>query len=312
MRESSEGPEPAGEALGFEAYRALYDHSPDGVLFTVPDGRVLAANPAACELLGRNEAEICALGRQRLTDQNDTRWNELLAERERTGRVRGVARMFRGDGSLIEVEVSARIFSTVDGERRACTILRDVTDRVQMERELAAMSARLRELTFVDELTGLRNRRGFVSVASQILIVADRQQAPVVLMFLDVDNMKELNDDHGHAAGDAALQSVARALQEVLRNADTLSRIGGDEFVALAVGPLDGAARMAIEQRIHSYLTRPEILTAVGRRIEVSLGWASRIPGEEKTVEALLDHADRAMYRGKARKDGERRRPSQA
>jgi len=133
------------EALGPEAYQALYDHSPDGVLFTVPDGRVLSANAAACQILGRTEAEICSAGRQGMADHTDDRWGPMLAERERTGSARGVARMIRGDGSLIEAEMSTRIFGAADGEERACTIVRDVTDRVRLERELRRSRERLAE-----------------------------------------------------------------------------------------------------------------------------------------------------------------------
>lgn len=132
-------------AIGQEAYHAMYHHSPDGVLFTVPDGTVLAANPAACQILGRTEAEICSLGRQGLADHADERWAPLLEERERTGGTRGVARMVRGDGEAIEVEMSARIFHDAHGAERACTIIRDVTDRVRMERELHDSRQRLAE-----------------------------------------------------------------------------------------------------------------------------------------------------------------------
>jgi PAS domain S-box-containing protein len=148
-----EPPLPAGaetgsrtaDLLGPEAYRALYDNSPDGVLFTVPDGRVLAANPAACQILGRTEAEICSAGRQGMADHTDERWGAMVAERGRTGSVRGVARMIRGDGSVIEVEVSTRIFRRPSGEQRTCTIVRDVTDRVTLESELRDSRERLAE-----------------------------------------------------------------------------------------------------------------------------------------------------------------------
>ena len=123
------------ETLGADAYRDLYEYGPDGVLLTAPDGWVIAANPSACEILGRTEAEICALGRQGMADHTDERWGSMLAERERTGRVHGVARMVRGDGLIIEVEMSAQIFSDAIGEKRTCTILRDATERVRMERD---------------------------------------------------------------------------------------------------------------------------------------------------------------------------------
>ncbi len=135
----------APAVLGPDAYRAMYENSPDGVLFTVPDGRVLAANPAACRILGRSEAQICSLGRQGMADLTDQRWAPMLEERTRTGRVSGVARMIRGDGAQIEVEISAGIFHEASGETRGCTIIRDVTDRVTIERELRHNQQRLSE-----------------------------------------------------------------------------------------------------------------------------------------------------------------------
>ena len=287
------------ETLGPEAYRAMYENSPDGVLFTAPDGRVLAANPTACQMLGRTEAEICSLGRQGLADHADGRWGPMLAERERTGRVKGVARMIRGDGAVIEVEMSTRVFTEADGEKRTCTILRDVTERVAVERELEVVRAHLRELTLTDELTGLRNRRGLLVVGSKMLEMADRQLATVHLLFLDVDNMKELNDSRGHSAGDAALRAVSQALNAVLRRADGAARIGGDEFVVIAIG-LQESDREAIERRVREYLSGASTVAAVGRSVEVSVGWAARSPRESKTVDNLLLEADSAMYSAKA------------
>lgn len=141
----------AGE-LDAHGYRALYDFSPDGVLFTAPDGRVLAANPAACAILGRTQSDICALGRQGLADPSDARWEPLLAERERVGRAHGVARMIRGDGAAIEIEMSARLFTDAAGAQRSCTVLRDVTERVRMERELENSRARLAEAERVAQI----------------------------------------------------------------------------------------------------------------------------------------------------------------
>ncbi len=140
------------EALGPSAYRALYENSPDGVLFTVPDGTVLAANPAACQILGRTEAEICSLGRQGLADPTDERWAQLVAERARAGHGRGVARMIRADGTPLEIEMSAKIFHDAEGAERTCTIIRDVSDRVAMERELRRSRERLAEAERVGQM----------------------------------------------------------------------------------------------------------------------------------------------------------------
>ncbi len=140
------------EALGSSAYRALYENSPDGVLFTVPDGTVLAANPAACEILGRTEAEIRSLGRHGLADLTDERWTQLVAERAQTGNVRGVARMIRADGTPLEIEMSTKVFHDVGGAERTCTIIRDVTERVAMERELRRSRERLAEAERVAQM----------------------------------------------------------------------------------------------------------------------------------------------------------------
>lgn len=140
------------EGLDAEAYRALYDFSPDGVLFTSPDGRVLAANPAACEILGRTEQEIRARGRQGLADPEDARWERLLRERERAGYAQGVARMIRGDGSAVEIEMSARLFKDVHGRERSCTVFRDVSERVRLEEELEHGRARLAEAERVAQM----------------------------------------------------------------------------------------------------------------------------------------------------------------
>ncbi|MDA8290239.1 MAG: sensor domain-containing diguanylate cyclase [Actinomycetota bacterium] len=292
-----------GESLGLEAYRALYEHCPDGVFFTIPDGTILAANHAACDMLRMTEPEIRSRGRQGLSDPADDRWATMLHERERNGSVRGVARMVRSDGELIEIELSAQCFPGERGELRAVTIVRDVTERVQMERRLVQMSTELRELALTDELTGLRNRRGLLNAGSHLLELADRQRSTLQLLLLDVDSMKQLNDRFGHVAGDRALQAVARSLARSLRHADLVSRIGGDEFVTLAID-LESGARDAVEERVREHLRAPVTVAQVGRPVEVSIGWSERAPLERTTIEDLLAHADRVMYEAKTTKRG--------
>lgn len=126
-----------GERLDLPAYQAIFEYSLDGVLFTAPDGRVLAANPAACQLLGRSAQEICALGRQGLADPEDPRWVTGVAERARTGRTRTQVRMLRGDGTAFEADLSSATFDTPEGERRACVIFRDLSRRLEAARQVA-------------------------------------------------------------------------------------------------------------------------------------------------------------------------------
>ncbi len=296
-----ESDQPAAADLGPEDYRAIYNYSLDGVLFTAPDGRILAANPAACEILDRSEQEICELGRQRLMDPDDDRSQMMLAERERTGRVRGIARMIRGDGAKIEVEISARIFRDASGQERACTLIRDVTERIRMERELGEMSERLRRLVMTDDLTGLHNRRGFLAVAAKVLEIAARQATTVAMLFVDIDDMKAINDRDGHDSGDAAIRAVADALRSELRSADTVARIGGDEFAAVGLGLHDAELR-TVEERIRRRLRLARSGAEPG--LGVSIGWTVHPGAAALTVEQLMADADRAMYLAKAASRG--------
>ncbi len=126
-RTRAQAPATGPDLTGPADYRALYEHSPDAVLFTSPDGRIIACNPAACELLGRSAEEICADGRGAVLDPEDPRWATLLAQRAATGRARGVARILRADGTAPDVEVISQVFRHSDGTERTCTVLHDLT-----------------------------------------------------------------------------------------------------------------------------------------------------------------------------------------
>jgi diguanylate cyclase (GGDEF)-like protein/PAS domain S-box-containing protein len=137
------------------ALRAMFENLLDAVLFTHPSGAIFAANPAACALFGATEEQMCASGRQPLMDTSDERWPVLLAEREATGRVHGRARMRRiSDGALFECEMSSSVFPTDDGSRRACVILRDVSEQSRLVAGLAR-AERLWRLTVDSAPTGI-------------------------------------------------------------------------------------------------------------------------------------------------------------
>ncbi len=282
------------DTVGSAAYRVLFEHSSEGVLFCTQDGRITAANPAAAAMLDMGAEEICRLGRDGLIDQEDPRWDLAVAERERTGSAVGVARLRRGDGRFVDVEMTALQFRDEDGSPRTCCILRDLTGRLAVERELEDLSARLLQLARGDELTGFQNRRGLVAAGTQLLQYADRQQAPVQVLLVDVGNVQELNERIGHHAGDAALQAVARALAVTFRKRDVLARIGGTQFLALS---LHLAARDcgAVTNRIRMHLDAPETMAFVGAAPEVCCGWTTRQAGDRSSLEELMARSDWAM-----------------
>ena len=127
-------------------YRALFEHSMDMILITRPDGSVLAANPAACRGFGLSEAALCARGRAGLVDTADPRLPALLAERAERGAVRGELTMIRGDGSRLPVELTSNVYGDGRGGQATCLILRDISERLRVQAELATTHARVVDL----------------------------------------------------------------------------------------------------------------------------------------------------------------------
>ena len=117
-------------------YRSLFNNSIDAILLTAPDGRILAANPAACRIFGRSEKEICRIGREGIMDSTDPRLPAALEERRRTGRFREELTLFRQDGSRFPGEVSTAVFIDRDGQPKTSMIVRDMTERKRVETAL--------------------------------------------------------------------------------------------------------------------------------------------------------------------------------
>ena len=178
--------------------------------------------------------------------------------------------MRRGDGRYTEIETTARVFHGESGAVQILHLLHDISGRVAVEREIEELSARLLELSHGDELTGFHNRRGLIASGTRLLQVADRQAVDVHILYVDVGNVKELNERLGHRAGDAALQAVARALSVTFRKHDVLCRIGGTEFLVLAFN-LAEQESMAITSHIRHHLAAPETTAFVGGEVELDL-----------------------------------------
>jgi diguanylate cyclase (GGDEF)-like protein/PAS domain S-box-containing protein len=279
------------------ALQALYEHIPDGVVFArSDDGVIVAANPAACALLGLSEEEICAYGND-LLDLDDARWVVAIEQLKRTGGVAGPARVRRGDGKVMEAYLTMRRYRAADGSTHTCAIFRDASANSDSERRVAELWARLQEMAVQDELTGLSNRKGLVVAGTQLLQLADARRAEVDALFVDVRGIERLNGEAGHQAGDAALQAVARALSVAFRKSDVVARIGGTLFFVLAMELTDD--RDTITELIRRHLGAAETIGFVGGRIELALGWATRSAGEAVSLETLMERSDRAAREGR-------------
>ena len=173
----------------------------------------------------------------------------------------------------------------------------------ETRRQLEQRNRDLERLSALDTLTQIANRRRFDTVLRQEWRRAVRDEAPVSLLFCDIDYFKRFNDTYGHQAGDECLVRVAQAMEETLnRPADLVARYGGEEFIALLVDTdAEGARMLAERMRARIEELRIENRTSsVGGLLTVSLGAATCIPNAALRPEDLVDLADRALYASKA------------
>jgi diguanylate cyclase (GGDEF)-like protein len=189
------------------------------------------------------------------------------------------------------------------GERgsavRSAMVLRDVTARVRMERDLRTMAGDLESLANSDPLTGLGNRRRFMEALTLEVERADRYGRALSLVLLDLDRFKKVNDTWGHAAGDEVLKEAARALRGVCRELDLPARLGGEELVLL-LPETDAHGARIVAERVRERIQQARHDTPDGRtfRVTASMGVASLGPGTS-TSDALLRLADEALYAAK-------------
>ncbi len=170
----------------------------------------------------------------------------------------------------------------------------------ETEQRLAEQAQRIRQLeslSVTDELTGLVNRRGFATAVRHALAACQRHGEPGLLILLDLDRFKAINDTYGHLAGDAVLKAVAELLQATLRKSDLVARLGGDEFAALLP-----RTRQAPGQKLATKLDRlvNSLRVPYGRLqipVSASIGWESF--GPRSHPDRLIFAADRALYRAK-------------
>jgi diguanylate cyclase (GGDEF)-like protein len=178
-------------------------------------------------------------------------------------------------------------------------VARDITDRKKIEEQL-------REAAITDDLTGLLNRRGFFAFSGQQQKTADRSGRPMSLLYLDVDNMKVINDQLGHDTGDQALRDTATILKKTFRTSDIIGRVGGDEFAVL----LADQSRRDIEEIVKSNLRKNVEAhnESASRKYElsISMGMSRHDPEHPSSVEELVADADKMMYEDKKRRVGGR------
>ncbi len=198
----------------------------------------------------------------------------------------------RKDGTQLPVEYAVSSLGNEQAEQTGLVIVfQDVIARAQVERDLAYKAS-------YDRLTGLLNRFVFEELLNRALALAKRHHSNVALLFLDLDNFKQINDNYGHQVGDLLLKKVADRLRNVLRTSDVIARMGGDEFVVLLEGDSDPDHAARAADKILDTMREKIMLNEHELYIKVSIGVAIYPIGGDD-AQALLKNADAAMYHAK-------------
>lgn len=262
---------------------------------TLPDNR-LRACPRATELLGLPDGGVALGGYRLLRAQVSAEDREALRAVTRRALRRGDTYDIRyavrmPDGGLRHVRERARgVVDAMARVRRLVGTVQDVSVQVgQVER--------IRRLALYDHLTGLPNRAQFYQVLEETLLGASIDGSSFCVLFIDLDQFKEINDTEGHDVGDQVLVDVAGRLTTLLAGERLVARLGGDEFVVITRAG-DSAAGAALARRVHEALSRPVRVGEGGFRVGASIG-LSVFPADGQTVHELVRNADTAMYEAK-------------
>ncbi|MEH6627241.1 MAG: EAL domain-containing protein [Motiliproteus sp.] len=284
----------AQSAHNLNMANALIDASMDGIMVTDAKGVIQSINPAFTILTGYSEQE--ALGKNASLISSGKQPPEFYASMwqqiDKSGSWQGEIWNRRKSGEIFPEWLTITAVRDHHNQRTLYAgIFSDITERKKSE-------AIIENLAYYDPLTKLPNRQLLFDRMDVALATAHRDGSNMAVIFADLDHFKRINDSLGHTAGDQVLREVAERMRSCVREGDTLSRIGGDEFVMLLteMDSIDVAYRLA--QRITESLKQPIIVDGHELHISTSMG-CSTYPQDGNSRNTLLKNADTAMYRAK-------------
>jgi diguanylate cyclase (GGDEF)-like protein/PAS domain S-box-containing protein len=274
----------------------VFDTTSEGIMVTDADNLIKTVNPAfsritgyeAEEVIGRSPA-IFSSGRH-----TDAFYEQLWSAVVQSGYWSGEIWNRRKDGSVFPEWLSIAAIKGDDGiVKEYVAVFSDITKHKQDEEKI-------RYQANFDALTGLPNRSLLTDRLSQAILSANRENWKLTLLFIDLDQFKVVNDTFGHVMGDELLQQVAERIRKCVREADTVARFGGDEFVILMQDVLDLDAAALVASKVIAEVTRSFTLYEREIYIGASVG-ITVYPDDANTPDALLRNADMAMYQAKER-----------
>lgn len=273
----------------------IINNMSDSLVILNPDLTIQTANHATLALLGLGEEELEGRSFRTIFSHPEASMADALFQGLLEGKaVTNLEALYlTGDEQTVPVLFSASALYLPDGSLQGISCLAHDISELKEQRE------QLEFLANFDKLTGLPNRNLFFDRLGRTMNEARRYGHLFALLYLDLDHFKPLNDTHGHQAGDQALQEVARRLQRAVRDTDTVSRVGGDEFTILLSRVHNASDAMKVATKILEVIGQPFVIQGNQCVLGVSIGICLSSP-EMTSADVLLKNADTAMYAAKA------------
>ena len=280
-------------------FRALFEQAEVGVAeMDIITGRFLTVNRRICEIVGRTEEEMQATTFLAITHPEDLHLHDEKTELLMAGKIGNFTlekRYIRKDGAIVWVNITiSPLWQQGEATGRYISVVQDITERRRMEEEIREMSLR-------DPLTELYNRRGFITLSEQQLKAANRANRQMLLAFIDVDDLKMINDKLGHEEGDKALIDTAAIIRRTFRESDIIARLGGDEFAVLAIDTADLDPN-AFSTRLQEHIDAFNEKASQQYKLAMSRGCAIYDPESPMSLDQLMSAADGMMYAQKKSK----------
>jgi len=283
-----------------EKYRNILENIEESYYEVDLTGNFTFFNDSACRIFGYSQEEMMGMNNRQYTDDENLKkafsaFNGVYKTGVPTKEF--AWQIIRKDGTKRFLESSISLQKNSSGKPIGFRgIARDITDRKKMEAEILALS-------ITDQLTGLHNRRGFLSLAGQQLKLAERNKSGMLLFFVDLDGLKWINDTLGHEEGDKALIETATVFKETFRTSDIIARLGGDEYAALTVDITEAKSEL-FTARLQSLIDTQNNQKNRRYRLSISVGCSYYDSENPCSLDELMAHADKLMYEQKQNKKG--------
>jgi diguanylate cyclase (GGDEF)-like protein/PAS domain S-box-containing protein len=277
-----------------EEWEEIFDIIDEGVTIHDKDFNVIRANKAVEKLLGLQFENILSQKCYESYHGTDCPPERCPSCQTLKTGIPSITEFYEPNlNKFIEVKALPRF----DDKNQLIGIVHVVTDITHKKK----LENNLREMSITDELTGLYNRRGFLALAEQQLKVAKREKKRIIILYADLDGFKGINDKYGHKEGDNVLIETANIIKKSFRDSDIIARIGGDEFVVLAMETPEISIEMLTARfklNLKSYNTKAD----KSCQLSISIGMSRYNPKNPCSLDKLLSKADKLMYEQKKHK----------